>query len=127
MTYQTAYLTLILILRMVMIYHLTYLDNDVGEIQSCLNEDLQNKQMADRKQTQSEFMLIAYRQKLNTLTASPALINNGSPITRYSTTKSLGVLIVTKLYWSGHMDMLAQKLPLVLQPFNSIQFNFISS
>ena len=77
--------------------------------------------MADRKQTQSEFMLIAYRQKLNTLTASPALINNGSPITRYSTTKSLGVLIVTKLYWGGHMDMLAQKLPLVLQPF--IQFN----
>ena len=64
--------------------HLTYADKDVNIIQSCLNEDLLNisKWLIADKLTvnMTEFMLIGSRQKLNTVTASPVLSINGTPV-----------------------------------------------
>ena len=65
--------------------------------------------------TNTEFILIGSRQKLNTLTASPVLSINGTPVNQVSTSKSLGVFIDVNLTWGSHIDMLAKKLPLVLQ------------
>ena len=55
-------------------------------------------------------MLIDLRQKLNTLTASPVLSINGTPVNQVSTSKSLGVLIDANLTWGSHIDMLAKKI-----------------
>ena len=75
--------------------HLTYADKDVNIIQSCLNEDLLNnsKWLTANKltlnMTRTELMLIGSRQKLNTLTASPVLSINVTPVNQVSTSKSL--------------------------------------
>ena len=83
-------------------------------IQSCLNEDLLNisKWLIANKLTlnMTEFMLIGSREKLNTLTASPVLSINGTPVNQVSTSKSLGVLIDANLTWGSHIDMLAKKI-----------------
>ena len=96
--------------------HLTYADKDVNIIQSCLNEDLLNisKWLIANKLTlnmnKNEFMLIGSRQKLNTLTASPVLNINGTPLNQVSTSKSLGVLIDANLTWGSHIERLAKKV-----------------
>ena len=90
-------------------------------IQSCLNTDLLNisKRLIANKltlnMTKTEFMLIGSRQKLNTLTASPVLSINGTPVNQVSTSKSLGVLIDANLTWGSHIKKLAKKLPPGLQ------------
>ena len=94
--------------------HLTYADKDVNIIQSCLNKHLLNiKWLIANKltlnMTKTEFMLIGSRQKLNTLTASPVLSINGTPVNQVSTSKSLGVLIDANLTWGGHIETLAKK------------------
>ena len=55
-------------------------------------------------------MLIGSRQKLSTLTASPVLNINGTPINQVSTSKSLGVLIDANLTWGSHIEKLAKKI-----------------
>ena len=96
--------------------HLTYADKDVNIIQSCLHEDLLNisKWLIANKltlnMTNTEFILIVSRQKLNALTASNILSINGTPVNQVSTSKSLGVLIDANLTWGGHIDMLAKKI-----------------
>ena len=96
--------------------YLTYADKDVDIIQSWLNEDLLNisKWLIANKLTLSitktELMLIGSRQKLNTLTASPVLSINGTPVNQVSTSKSLGVLIDTNLTWGSHIEKLAKKI-----------------
>ena len=55
-------------------------------------------------------MLIDLRQKLNTLTASPVLSINGTPVNQVSTSKSLGVLIDAILTWGSHIEKLAKKI-----------------
>ena len=96
--------------------HLTYADKDVNIIQSCLNEDLLNisKWLIANKltlnMTKTEFMLIGSRQKLNTVTTSPALNINGTPINQVSMSKSLGVLIDAILTWGSHIERLAKKV-----------------
>ena len=75
--------------------HLTYADKNANIIQSCLNEDLLNisKWLIANKltlnMTKTELMLIGSRQKLNTLTASPVLNINGTPVNQVSTSKSV--------------------------------------
>ena len=54
-------------------------------------------------------MLIGSRQKLSTLTASPVLNINGTPINQVSTSKSLGVLNNANLTWGSHIEKLAKK------------------
>ena len=61
--------------------------------------------------TKTEFMLIGSRQKLNTITDSPVVSINGTPVNQVSTSKSLGVLIDGILTWSSHIDKLAKKIP----------------
>lgn len=96
--------------------HLTYADQDVNIIQSCLNEDLLNisKWLIANKltlnMTKTEFMLVGSRQKLNTLTTSPVLTINGTRINQVSTSKSLGVLIDVNLRWGSHIQGLAKKV-----------------
>ena len=64
---------------------------NVNIIQSRLNTDLLNisKWLIANKltlnMTKIEFMLIGSRQKLNTLTASPVLSINGTPVNQVST------------------------------------------
>ena len=53
--------------------------------------------------TKTEFMLIGSRQRLSTLTESPALAINDLQISQVTTAKSLGVTIDDKLDWSGHI------------------------
>ena len=95
--------------------HLTHADKDVNIIQSCLNEDLLNisKWLIANKltlnMTNTEFILIVSRQKLNALTASNILSINGTPVNQVSTSKSLGVLIDTNLNWGSHIEQLAKK------------------
>ena len=96
--------------------HLTYADKDVNITQSCLNEDLLNvsKWLIANKltlnMTKTEFMLTGgSRQKLNTLTTSPVLNINGTPINQVSTSKSLCVLIYVNLTWGSHIERLAKK------------------
>ena len=78
--------------------HLTYADSDVNAIKTCLKEDLQNISdwlIANKltlNMTKTEFMLISSRQKLSTLTSTPILTINGTPIKQVATSKSLGIL-----------------------------------
>ena len=88
--------------------HLTYADSNMNAIQSCLNEDLQNKLTLNM--TKTEFMLIGSRQKLSTITDTPILTINGTPINQVSTTKSLGILIDSNLTRGNHIDKLAKKI-----------------
>ena len=95
--------------------HLTYPDKGVNTIQSCLNEDLLNisKWLIANKltlnMTKTGFMLIGSWQKLNTLTASPVLSINGTPVNQVYTSKSLGVLIDANFTWGSHVEKLAKK------------------
>ena len=59
--------------------------------------------------TKTEFMLIGSWQKLNTLTASPVLSINDTPVNQVSTSKSQGVLIDANLTWGSHIEKLAKK------------------
>ena len=60
--------------------------------------------------TKTEFMLIGLRQKLNTLTASPVLSINNTPVNQVSTSRSLGVLIDANLTWGSHIEKLAKQI-----------------
>ena len=60
--------------------------------------------------TKTEFMLIGSRQKLNSLSAIPALEINGSQLNRVNFIKSLGVLIDENLTWSNHVNAITKKI-----------------
>ena len=55
-------------------------------------------------------MLIGSRQKLNSLSAIPALEINGTQLNRVNFTKSLGVLIGENLIWSNHINAITKKI-----------------
>ena len=90
--------------------HLTYADNDIYAIEASLNQDLSNinRWLSANKltpnMTKTEFMLIAPRQKLNSLSVPPALEINGTQLNRVNFNKSLGVLIDENLTWSNHIN-----------------------
>ena len=60
--------------------------------------------------TKTEFMLIGSRQKLNSLSAFPALEINGTQLNRVNFTKSFGVLIDENLTWSNHINAITKKI-----------------
>ena len=64
--------------------------------------------------TETEFMLIGFRQKLRTLSKSLELSIDNVPIKQVSTTKSLGILIDDNMAWHSHIDKLSKRLPLAL-------------
>ena len=90
--------------------HLTYADNDIYTIEASLNQDLSkinrwlNANKLTPNMTKTEFMLIAPRQKLNSLSVPPALEINGTQLNRVNFNKSLGVLIDENLTWSNHIN-----------------------
>ena len=95
--------------------HLTYADNDICSNEASLNQDLSNINrwlIANKltlNMTKTEFMLIGSRQKLNSLSAIPALEINGTQFNRVNFTKSLGVLIDENLTWSNHINAITKK------------------
>ena len=60
--------------------------------------------------TKTKFQLMGSRQKLYTLTDSPVLSINGTPVNQVPTSKSLGVRIDTNLTWGSHIEKLAKKI-----------------
>ena len=75
--------------------HLTYTSNNIHNIQTSLNEDLENVHNWLRankltlNMTKTEFMLIGSRQRLSTVTVSPTLAINDFRVTQVATAKSL--------------------------------------
>ena len=84
--------------------------------QTSLNRDLSNihKWLFCNKltlnTTETEFMLIGFRQKLRTLSESLELSIDNVPIKHVSTTKSLGILIDDNMAWHGHIDKLSKTI-----------------
>ena len=60
--------------------------------------------------TKTEFMLIEFRQKLNSLSVFPALEINGTQLNRVNFTKSLGVSIDENLTWSNHINAVCKNI-----------------
>jgi len=60
--------------------------------------------------TETEFMLIGSRHKLNSLSILPDLEINGTQLNRVNFTKSLGVLIDENLTWSNHINAISKKI-----------------
>ena len=60
--------------------------------------------------SKTEFMLIGSRQRLSTFHNPPSLMINGAPITRVTSTKSLGVHIDQTLSWNVHVENLCKKI-----------------
>ena len=60
--------------------------------------------------TKTEFMLIGSRQRLSTITVSPALAINDFRVTQVATAKSLGVTIDDNLDWGSHMEKIIKKV-----------------
>ena len=73
--------------------------------------------------TKTEFILIGSRQKLKTITDSPVVSINGTPVNQVLTSKSLGVFIDANLTWGSHFEKLAKKFRLILQLFVLIDAN----
>ena len=96
--------------------HLTYADNNVGSIESCLSEDLLNvhtwlnANKLTLNMTKTEFMLIGSGQRLNTIAVSPSLLMNGTRVKQVASTKSLGITIDDKLSWNNHIEKLTKKI-----------------
>ena len=90
-----------------------------------MNKDLLNvskwliaKELTLLNMTKTKLMLIGSRQKLNTITDSPVVSINGTPVNHVLTSKSPGVFIDANLTWGSHIERLAKKLLLVLQLSN---------
>ena len=102
--------------------HLTYASANVENIESYLNQDLENIYSwlrANRltlNMAKTEFMLIGSRQRQSSLTVSPTLTINGVKVKQVTNTKSLGIIIDDRLAWSSHIEKLIKRWPLVLVP-----------
>ena len=89
--------------------HLTYASNNIHNIQTSLNEDLENVHnwlIANKltlNMTKTEFMLIGSRQRLSTVTVSPTLTITDFRVTQVATAKSLGVIIDDNLDRGSHI------------------------
>ena len=59
--------------------------------------------------TKTEFMLIGSRQKLNSLSAIPALEINGTQLNRVNFT-NFGVFIDENLTWNNHINAITKKI-----------------
>ena len=95
---------------------LTYASNNIHNIQTSLNEDLENVHNWLRankltlNMTKTEFMLIGSRQRLSTVTVSPTLAINDFRVTQVATAKSLGVTIDDNLDWGSYIEKIIFKV-----------------
>lgn len=96
--------------------HLTYAGGCAGNLQLCLNQDLENvhnwlrENKLTLNMTTTEFMLIGSRQRLSTLSDSLTITVNDNQVGQVTTAQSLGVTIDNKLDWSSHIDKLTKKV-----------------
>ena len=96
--------------------YITYVDVDVNSIQLNLNHDLGNlnKWLISNKLTlntaKTEYILIASRQKLSTLSSQPELSIDNVLIEKVTSVKSLWVFIDEDLRWQTHIDKLSKKI-----------------
>ena len=96
--------------------HLTYASNNIHNIQTSLNEDLENVHNWLRankltlNMTKTEFMLIGSGQRLSTVTVSPALAINDFRVTQVATSKSLGLTIDDNLDCGSRMEKIIKKV-----------------
>ena len=92
-----------------------------------MNEDLLNinKWLIANKltlnMTKTEFMLIGSRQELDTITDSPVVRINGTPVNQVSTSKSLGVLIDANLTWGSHIEKLGKIIASVIAAIKRVR------
>ena len=102
-------------LRMILTSHLLTTTSAPLRLSS-LNQDLSNINrwlIANKltlNMTKTEIMLIGSRQKLNSLSALPALEINRTQLNRVNFTKSFGVLIDEDLTWSNHINAITKKI-----------------
>ena len=81
-----------------------------------MNEDLLNisKWLIANKltlnTTKTKFLLIGSRKKLYTITDSPIVSINGTPVNQVLTSKSLGVFIDANLTWGSQIERLAKRI-----------------
>ena len=96
--------------------HLTYASDNVENIESYLNQDLENIYSwlrANRltlNMTKAEFLLIGSRQRQSSLTVPPILTINGVKVKQVTNAKSLGIIIDDRLDWSSHIEKLIKKV-----------------
>ena len=87
---------------------LTFASADLNRISDCLNYDLDGVFMwlsANKltlNLTKTQFMLVASRQKLSTLSETPSFSINEHPVLQVSSAKSLGMHIDQNLNWECH-------------------------
>ena len=85
------------------------------EIEEKLEKDLKNVHhwlLANKlilKVSKTEYMLIGSKQKLSQVTIDPALSIDSDSINRFSSTKTLGVIVDECITWRDHIDQVAKK------------------
>ena len=60
--------------------------------------------------SKTEFMLIGFRQRLQTFNPPSSLFIDNAPIHQVVSTKSLGVQVDENLSWNVHIDNIAKKI-----------------
>ena len=94
---------------------LTYASDNAENIESYLNQDLENIYSGLRANrltlntTKTELVHIESRQRQSNLADSPTLAINGVKVKQVTNTKSLGVIIDDRLDWSSHIEKLIKK------------------
>ena len=107
---------------------ITYASNVVGEIERCVNIDLDRIRiwLAANKltlnTTKTEFLLIGSRQRLSTLERNPKIEINKFPIKHVSTSKSLGVHIDGNLSWECHINEISKKIASGISAIKRIRY-----
>ena len=96
--------------------HLTFASNDVAHLEENMNDDLTKisewltANKLTRNNSETEFMLIGSRQRLNTLNRLPSFTIDNNSIQQVEFTKSLGVYMDQNLTWNVHIERISKKI-----------------
>ena len=106
---------------------LTFASADLNRISDRLNYDLDrvfiwlSANKLTLNMTKTEFMLVASRQKLSTLSETPSFSINEHPVLLVSSAKSLGVHIDQNLNWECHVQSICKKIASALGAIKQIR------
>ena len=106
---------------------LTFASADLNRISDRLNYDLVrvfiwlSAYKLTLYLTKTEFMLVASRQKLSTLSETPSFSINEHPVLQVSSAKSLGVHIDQNLNWECHVQSICKKIASALGAIKQIR------
>ena len=96
--------------------YLTFASNDVAHLEENMNSDLTRitewltANSLTLKRSNTEFMLIGSRQRLNTFNRLSSFTINGNSIRQVEFTKSLGVYIGENLTWNVHIKHISKNI-----------------